>query len=86
MNTNQASKDNVQAALETAEEKLQQAAEQVSDKTDEIKNRTKELSDDTSDSLSKTMADVEAYVREKPLQAVGIAFAAGFVATVLLRR
>ncbi len=86
MSAKQNSRDNVQAALESAEEKLQQAAEQVSSKTQELTAKTQALKEETSTAISHSVADVEAFVREKPLQAIGLAFAAGFVATVLLRR
>ena len=62
-----------------------------------VEDRVKEASSqasNTADTLSKeaqskakdTLQEIEQFVREKPIQAAGIAFAAGILTTLLLRR
>jgi len=72
--------------MDTVEEKVlggldaaRKATENAADHTAEIQQKTQ----DTVNDLSRTVA---AYVQEKPLQAAGIAFAAGIVTTLLLSR
>ncbi len=55
------------------------ATENAADQTAEIQKKA----EDTVKEVSQTVAN---YVQEKPLQAAGIAFAAGIVTTLLLTR
>lgn len=78
MNNSQA-KASVDAAIENAEATLHEASESLS-------QNAQALADEANRAATNTVSNVETYVKQKPLQAVGIAFAAGFVATMLLRR
>ncbi len=44
------------------------------------------LSREAQTKAAETLSNIEQYVREKPVQAIGIAFAAGILTSVLLRK
>ncbi len=79
MSNAQNTKATVESAIESAEAKLQEASETLS-------QNAEALVSEANRAVNHTVSDVETFVRQKPMQAIGIAFAAGFVATLLLRR
>lgn len=56
------------------------------EKYEEIKGNLSERAKMLNESSQEQMHKVESYVREKPLQSVGIAFAAGLALSVLMGR
>ena len=73
-------------ALETAsgtagdfERKLRHEGEKV---TEEVVERRREVGEQ----LDETLADVERYIRSRPVAAAGMAFAAGLLTALILRR
>lgn len=48
--------------------------------------QAEELSREVQSKAVETLASIEQYVKEKPVQAIGIAFAAGILTSVLLRK
>jgi len=83
--TNQASSrvhevvDNMESSLSDAETTVKNAASQAS-------ATAEELALDAQIKATEVLSTLETYVKEKPLQAAGIAFAAGIVTAMLLRR
>jgi len=69
----------VEANMNQAESAVRNAAERASELGDQ-------LGDDVKHKAADSIKDVESYIREKPLQAAGIAFAAGLITAVLLRK
>jgi ElaB/YqjD/DUF883 family membrane-anchored ribosome-binding protein len=72
----------LEAASETAgnfERKLRDEREHVSD---EVGERRREVGEQ----LDETLADVEGYIRSRPVAAAGMAFAAGLLTALILRR
>ncbi|MGA1124180.1 MAG: DUF883 family protein [Chthoniobacterales bacterium] len=80
-------------AAEAAREFREAAAAKASDLRDTLNERAGEYRDRASRAWSDTTVrarglqeDGEDYIRENPLQAVGLALAAGFVLGLILRR
>lgn len=61
------------------ERKLRHEGERVSEEVDE---RRREVGEQ----LDETLADVEQYIRRRPVAAAGMAFAAGLLTALILRR
>lgn len=71
---------------EAASAKYQEVRSQVKSATDQYYNRAQEVISEANVRLRTLRDDGEQYVRENPLQAVGIALAVGFVLGLLVRR
>lgn len=74
--------DALDAASETAgsfERSLRHEREKVGK---EVHERRREISEQ----LDETLADVEGYIRKRPVAAAGMAFAAGLLTALILRR
>lgn len=80
-------------ATEAANEFKEAAAAKFSDlrdtfnqRADEYRERANQVWSDTTGRARTLTEDGEDYIRENPLQAVGIALAAGFILGVIMRR
>lgn len=71
--------DDTAEKAENVELRLREKAAVAGDKLEATK-------DTASEQVEQSLARVESFVNEKPLTAAGIAFAAGVVATSILRR
>ncbi len=71
---------------EAASAKYQDLRAQAAQKAEEYKGRAQEAFGTASRQGAESSGDVEGYVRENPLQAVGIAAAVGFVLGLIMRR
>ncbi|MBJ7259092.1 MAG: DUF883 domain-containing protein [Chthoniobacterales bacterium] len=71
---------------EAAAAKAQDLRETLTERAGEYRERANQVWSDTTVRARSLQDDGEDYVRENPLQAVGIALAAGFVLGLILRR
>ena len=62
------------------------AREAAETRVEEVLRSGERLVADMSDQLSRAERQVSTTVREKPMQSLGVAIAAGFLAAILLRR
>lgn len=62
------------------------AREAAENRVDEVLRSGERLVSDMSDQLSRAERQMSTTVREKPMQSLGVAVAAGFLAAFLLRR
>lgn len=69
-----------------AEAKLSDLRETVTQRAGQYRERANQVWSDTTGRARTLTEDGEQYIRENPLQAVGIALAAGFILGVILRR
>lgn len=72
--------------LDAVEEKVLSGLDTAREVTENAADRTAEVHQRTQESVNELSQVVASYVQEKPLQAAGIAFAAGIVTTLLLTR
>lgn len=73
-------------AIDAIEHKAKQGIEAGRRKALDAVNAAEELEARAELALDETTRKVSRYVQEKPLQAAGIAFAAGVLTTLLMRR
>lgn len=78
--------DQVEAGLHKATDRTADAASRATDKAADLGVRGREMYDQSREQFDEWMDDAREYVREKPLQAVGIALGAGWVIGRILRR
>lgn len=78
--------DGAQAAVTALEERSRTAIEVARRKANEARATLERLEREASGQFEQTSDQVSALIREKPMQAAGVAFAAGMLATLLLRR
>lgn len=71
--------DDTAAKAEEMERQLRRKAAKAGEKYEDTK-------DTANQQVEQSLAKVESFVREKPMTAAGIAFAAGIVASSILRR
>jgi ElaB/YqjD/DUF883 family membrane-anchored ribosome-binding protein len=71
---------------EAASAKLNDLRDTLNQRTDEYRERAGQVWSDTTGRARTLTEDGEEYIRENPLQAVGVALAAGFVLGLILRR
>lgn len=79
----------VEAATElkaAAGAKLQDLRDTLNERADHYREKAGQIWSDTAGRARTLTEDGEDYIRENPLQAVGIALAAGFILGVILRR
>jgi ElaB/YqjD/DUF883 family membrane-anchored ribosome-binding protein len=69
-----------------AEAKLNDLRDTLNQRAGEYRERAGQVWSDTTVRARSLTEDGEGYIRENPLQAVGIALAAGFILGVILRR
>ena len=73
-------------ALDTAAEKLGPVEDRVRKESAKSKETLKVKSQEAKDEFEVALTKVEDFARERPLAAAGIAFAAGIIASAILRR
>ena len=73
-------------AIDSAEEKTVETLEAAREKAEKVADKAHELESELSDSVAELSGTVTRYINEKPLQAAGIAYAAGVLATLILRK
>ncbi len=73
-------------AIDAAEEKAFETLEKAKDKAEDVVDKAHELEAELQESVAELSGTVTRYINEKPMQAAGFAFAAGVLATLLLRR
>lgn len=73
-------------AIDSAEEKTVETLDAARVKAERVAEKAHQLESDISESVAELSGTVTRYVNEKPLQAAGIAFAAGVLATLILRK
>ncbi len=71
---------------DAAAAKAQHLRDTLNERAGEYRERANQVWSDTSTHARSLTEDGEEYIRENPLQAVGIALAAGFIIGVILRR
>ena len=71
---------------EAATAKFNDLRDTLHERAGEYRDRAGQVWSDTTDRARTLTEDGEDYIRENPLQAVGIALAAGFVLGLILRR
>ena len=71
---------------EAATAKLNDLRDTFNQRADEYRERANQVWSDTTGRARTLTDDGEEYIRENPLQAVGIALAAGFILGVIMRR
>jgi len=83
-------KKHAQSVLDTGKEHLGAAAKDIGDaataKYGEIREQALTVAGDYKTKAKNFQSDVESYVRENPLKALGVAIGVGFVLGVLIRR
>jgi ElaB/YqjD/DUF883 family membrane-anchored ribosome-binding protein len=73
-------------AIDSAEEHAVDALEHARDAARKAVDKAHEVETELNQQVSELSGTVARYVREKPLQAAGMAFAAGVLATLILRK
>ena len=72
--------------VDSAQQKAHDAIDTAQVKADELKVRAQDAADTAQAKGEEVMDQVSTYVREHPVSAAGIAFAAGMLVSSLLRR
>lgn len=73
-------------AVDVASEKASDFERKVRDESEKIGNKLSEEREEITESVEETMKKVESYIRREPVKAAGMAFAAGALAALILRR
>ena len=84
--TQESVKNMADKGLDAVEDKVLSGLDAARDATENAADHTAEIQKKTQESVNELSQTVAAYVQEKPLQAAGIAFAAGIITTLLLSR
>ena len=71
---------------EAASSTYQDLRDQARAKTEDLRYRANHLFDDATDYAQTYQTEAEAYIRENPLQSVGIALGVGFLLGIIIRR
>ncbi len=71
---------------EAASSTYQDLRDQARVKTEDLRYRANHLFDDATDYAQTYQTEAEAYIRENPLQSVGIALGVGFLLGIIIRR
>lgn len=83
-------KKHAHTVIETGKEHLGAAAKDIggaaSATYDQIRGQARQVATDYRSKAENFQGEIESYVRENPLKAVGIALGAGFLLGVILRR
>jgi ElaB/YqjD/DUF883 family membrane-anchored ribosome-binding protein len=75
-----------QETLDAAAEKAEAIERKIRAESGRLGARADDARHDVGEQLDQTLADVEAFIRKEPVKAAGIAFAAGLIAALILRR
>jgi ElaB/YqjD/DUF883 family membrane-anchored ribosome-binding protein len=73
-------------ALESASEKAGGFERKVRDESTVLSADLEQRRREASEKMDATLSEVESYIRKRPVQAAGMAFAAGVLAALVLRR
>lgn len=73
-------------ALETATEKASGLERKLRSESGRLGDKVDVTRREASEQFDQTLAGVEDYIRKEPVKAAGIAFAAGIVAALVMRR
>lgn len=73
-------------ALEAASEKAGSFERKFRDETTTLSEEVEQRRREASKKMDATLADVEDFIRNRPVAAAGMAFAAGVLAALVLRR
>lgn len=73
-------------AIDTAARKAGKVERDVRDRAEDARDKLGESTAAAQAQIDKSLSEFETYVREKPITAAGMAFAAGALAALLLRR
>lgn len=84
--THESVKNIANQGLDAVEDKVLSGLDATRKLTENAAEQTAEIHKKTEDTVKELSQTVASYVQEKPLQAAGIAFAAGIVTTLLLSR
>lgn len=79
-------RDAIDSAEEKTVETLETAREKAEDAVDKAQQKARQIEEEISETVAELSGTVTRYINEKPLQAAGIAFAAGVLATLILRK
>ncbi len=71
--------DSASAKAEDVERRLRSEARRMADKVERGEERTRHQ-------IDETLTSMEEFIRERPMAAAGMAFAAGMLAAMILRR
>lgn len=71
--------EHVESGLHRATDASARGAERATEKAAELRNRSAELASDARQRADAALGSVRAFVREKPVQSVAIALAAGWL-------
>lgn len=72
--------------LEKASEKAGSFERKVRDESAQLGEEVRERRREAGETMDATLADLENYIRERPVAAAGMAFAAGVLTALILRR
>jgi ElaB/YqjD/DUF883 family membrane-anchored ribosome-binding protein len=78
--------DKVESKLHSATDKVADGATRASEKVADVTERGQAVYDEAMDKANDWLDQAREYVREKPVQSVAIAVAAGWLASRILRR
>jgi ElaB/YqjD/DUF883 family membrane-anchored ribosome-binding protein len=73
-------------AVDAASEKASEFERKMRDESEKIGKKISEEREEITESVDETLEKVERYIRKEPVKAAGMAFAAGALAALLLRR
>lgn len=73
-------------AIGAAENAAEELEHQVRDASHAAVEKVEQVSEEVSATASATLENVEQYIKNKPLKAAGIAFAAGILTAIVLRK
>ena len=73
-------------AVEAASEKAGDFERRIRDESEKIGRKLSEERGEVTESVEDTLKQVESYIRREPVKAAGMAFAAGALAALILRR
>lgn len=72
--------------IDAVEEKTLEGMESVRSAAINASDKAQEIEAELNKTVAEVSGQVSRYIQEKPLQAAGIAFAAGMLATLILRK
>lgn len=73
-------------AIDSASDKAEQVERKLRSEADRIAEKSSETAAQAKDKLEESLNGVDRFIRERPFAAAGIAFAAGVVGTLLIRK
>lgn len=84
--TTQRVADAAHSAIDQTAEKAEAVERQLREKAERAGEKVDATQEVATEKVEQSIAKVEAFVKEQPITAAGIAFAAGILTTALLRR